>query len=112
MVFLPNLGVNLRACLISLTLGKNPHFWIGNTKKCPSLIKDIYGRAPTRMGQGVNQGCRYRQPFFVVFEKIIVGDNERSSSRAMNAAIYTRRHALRPVHFTRCYSRSRTGKAR
>jgi hypothetical protein len=50
--------------------------------------------------------------FFVVFEKIIVGDNERSSSRAMNAAIYTRRHALRPVHFTLCYSRSRTGSAR
>jgi hypothetical protein len=50
--------------------------------------------------------------FFVVFEKIIVGNNERSSSRAMNAAIYLMRHVLRPVHFTLCYFRSRTGKAR
>jgi hypothetical protein len=43
MVFLPNLSVNLRACLCGvvnyasaqalerLALDKNPHFWIGNT---------------------------------------------------------------------------------
>jgi hypothetical protein len=63
MVFLPNLGVNLRACLCGAVnyasaqgldfpdlgekwaLGKNPHCWIGNTKGRPSLATVFYGWA-------------------------------------------------------------------
>jgi hypothetical protein len=28
-----------------LTLDKNPHFWIGNGKRCPSLVTVFYGHA-------------------------------------------------------------------
>jgi len=30
-------------------LDKNPHFWIGNTKNCPSLVTVFYGRALSKI---------------------------------------------------------------
>jgi hypothetical protein len=76
MVILPNLSVNLRACLcgvinyasaqaldfLDLALDKNPHFWIGNTKWCLFWATIFYGRAPVNNSSGQHPIIRSRDP--------------------------------------------------